>query len=46
MTSYEVTGPPDAGGFSRMVAVVGDVGSAAAMTGELRASRVGMLVNS
>jgi hypothetical protein len=40
-TLYEVTGPPDVGGLSRTPAVVGEVGSAAAMTGDLQHSRRG-----
>ena len=36
LTSYELTGPPVVGGLSRMLAVVGEVGSAAAMIGDLQ----------
>ena len=39
LTSNEVTGPPDAGGFSRMAAVVGEVGCALTMTGDLQAGQ-------
>ena len=36
LTMYFSTGPPVAGGLRRMVAAVGEVGKAAAMTGALR----------